>query len=206
MIENLIDKFVVEEMEDGGMGSLAFDPMGNNYFRERGVNIQNKYKGKNVKVYFDNRMFSKIISEIETNDSDGVPVSIALYVDNFDNIYELDVWKVNFDRTCDLSVCCDNYMRGTISGREGFFRKEEIKNGKKYLYVCYDAGEGGVTCGRVLPIHENSDRIKIESRAEVQKSLCKHQGREYIPDPDLPKVKPLPEEFKTDEWWKKRGL
>jgi hypothetical protein len=46
----------------------------------------------------------------------------------------------------------------------------------------------------------------IESEAEAQKFLCKYQGREYIPDPDLPKAKPLPEEFKTDEWWKKRGL
>jgi hypothetical protein len=46
----------------------------------------------------------------------------------------------------------------------------------------------------------------IESRAEFQKFLCKHQGKEYVPDPDLPKAKPLPKEFKTDEWWKKRGL
>jgi hypothetical protein len=46
----------------------------------------------------------------------------------------------------------------------------------------------------------------IESRAAFQKLLCKHQGKEYIPDPDLPKAKPLPKEFKTDEWWKKRGL
>jgi hypothetical protein len=46
----------------------------------------------------------------------------------------------------------------------------------------------------------------IESQAEFQKLLCKHQGKEYVSDPDLPKAKPLPEEFKTDEWWKKRGL
>jgi hypothetical protein len=199
MIENLIDKFAVEEMEDGGMGSLAFNPIGNNYTCENGVSIQNKYTGENRKIYFDNRMFSKIISEIETNDSDGIPVSIALYVDNFDDIYELDVWKVNFDRTYDLSVCCDNYIRGTVSGHEGFFRKEEMKNGEKYLYVCYDAGKGGVTCGRVLPIHENDTKVRIESKAEVQKSLRKYQGREYVPDPDLPKTKPIPEEFKTDE-------
>jgi hypothetical protein len=46
----------------------------------------------------------------------------------------------------------------------------------------------------------------IESRAEFQKLLCKHQGKEYVPDSDLPKAKPLPVEFQTDEWWKKRGL
>jgi hypothetical protein len=161
MIENLIDKFAVEEMEDGGMGSLAFNPVKNNYARKDCANIQSKYKSKNVKAYF--RMFSKIISEIETNDSDGVPVSVALYVDNFDDIYELDVWKVNFDKTYDLSVCFNNYICGTVSGREGFFRKEEVKNGKKYLYVCYDGGESGVTCGRVLPIHKDGTKIRIES-------------------------------------------
>jgi hypothetical protein len=46
----------------------------------------------------------------------------------------------------------------------------------------------------------------IESEAEAQKSLCEFQEREYVPDLDLPEAKPLPEEFKTDEWWKKRGL
>jgi hypothetical protein len=158
IIENLIDEFIVEEMEDGGMGSLAFNLIGNNYLRENGIKTQGPHKCKNAKVHFNNRVFSKIISEIETNDSDGIPVSIALYVDNFDNIYELDVWKVNFDRTYDLSVCYDHYIRGTISGHEGFFRKEEIKNGKKYLYICYDDGEGGITCGRVLPIHEGSTK------------------------------------------------
>jgi hypothetical protein len=160
MIENLIDKFVVEEMEDGGMGSLAFNPIGNDCIYEKSTDIQSKHKAKNVKIYFKNRMFSKIISEIETNDSDGIPVSVALYVDNFDDIYELDVWKVNFDSICDLSVCCNNYIQGIVLGREGFFRKEKIKNGKKYLYVCYDGKDSKITCGRVLPIYEGNTKNK----------------------------------------------
>jgi hypothetical protein len=49
-------------------------------------------------------------------------------------------------------------------------------------------------------------KIEIEPRAEAQKALCKHQAKKYVPDPDLSKAKPLPEEFKIDEWWKKRGL
>jgi hypothetical protein len=72
-------------------------------------------------------------------------------------------------------------------------------------------------CGKEFPpdlIEKWSDVIEkelgpeylIEFAAEAEKSLCKYQGREYVPDPDLPEAKPLPEEFKTDEWWKKRGL
>ncbi|MDR1906818.1 MAG: hypothetical protein LBQ03_01180 [Puniceicoccales bacterium] len=160
IIEDSIDKFVVEGMEDGNMGSLAFNPAGNDYNHEDFMDIQNEDKNKSVKVCFDNRTFWKIISEIETNDSDGVPVSIALYVDNFDDIYELDIWKVNFDRVYDLSACFNNYVQGTTSGHEGFFREEKIKNGKKYLYVCYDGGGDKTTCGRILPIHESDTKMK----------------------------------------------
>jgi hypothetical protein len=72
-------------------------------------------------------------------------------------------------------------------------------------------------CGTKFPPHlaeewsevifeELGPEYLIESEAVFQKSVCKRQGREYVPDPDFPKAKPLPAEFKTDEWWKKRGL
>jgi hypothetical protein len=45
-----------------------------------------------------------------------------------------------------------------------------------------------------------------DSEVEFEKFLCRKTGEKYIPDPNRPTPKPLPEEFQTDEWWKKRGL
>jgi hypothetical protein len=160
IIENNINRFIVEEMEDGNMGSLAFQPLGNSYNRENYVEIHSKDKSKKMKVYFENRKFEKIISEIETNDSDGIAMSIALYVDNFDNIYELDIWKVNFDRMCNLSVCLDNYTQGNTSGHENFFREAKIRKGKKYSYLYYNNKGDKITCGRILPICEGEDTVE----------------------------------------------
>lgn len=64
---------LVEEMQDGNMGSLRFvtpeDP--------------------------DRRYGSKIV-EAEFTDADGVLVSVALNLDDRGNLFELDLWKVDF--------------------------------------------------------------------------------------------------------------
>jgi hypothetical protein len=51
-------------------------------------------------------------------------------------------------------------------------------------------------------LEELGPEYLVEFETNYQKSIRKN----YVPDPDLPEAKPLPEEFKTDEWWKKRGL
>jgi hypothetical protein len=62
---------LVEEMNDGGMGSLRF-------------------------VGSADRRLGKCIGEAEFDDADGVTVSVALNVDQRGELFELDIWKVNF--------------------------------------------------------------------------------------------------------------
>jgi hypothetical protein len=64
---------VVEDMNDGGMGSITF-------------------------VYPDGRRHMSFeLAEASYTDEDGVLVSIALNLDNSGDLFELDFWKVNFD-------------------------------------------------------------------------------------------------------------
>jgi hypothetical protein len=64
---------LVEDMKDGGMGSLRFMEQGN---RER--------------------RFGKKIAEAEFADEDGIPVSAVVNLDDRDQLFELDIWKVDF--------------------------------------------------------------------------------------------------------------
>ncbi|RYX87687.1 hypothetical protein EON73_00855 [bacterium] len=64
---------IVEEMNDGGMGSLKF--------------VSSTEKG-----------FGKEIGEITLSDLDGVPVSFALNLDREGKLYELDVFKADFSK------------------------------------------------------------------------------------------------------------
>jgi hypothetical protein len=62
---------LVEEMNDGGMGSLRF-------------------------VGSADRRLGECVGEAEFDDADGVVVSVALNVDQRGELFELDVWKVDF--------------------------------------------------------------------------------------------------------------
>ncbi len=70
-----LDDINAEEMSDGGMGSLLLVPMG--------------HEGTS-------RHFGKQLALGQFLDSDGVPVSVAINVDDQGHLYELDVWKVDF--------------------------------------------------------------------------------------------------------------
>ena len=61
----------VADMSDGGMGSLSFGPEGS-------------------------VRFGGSISECTFVDSDGVPVTASLYVNENGALLEMDVWKVDF--------------------------------------------------------------------------------------------------------------
>lgn len=69
------EHLTVETMSDGGMGSLKLD-MGTNPA--------------------ETRIFGKQISECHFVDIDGINVMAALNVDNNGNLFELDMWKVDF--------------------------------------------------------------------------------------------------------------
>lgn len=66
-----LDAAMVEDMLDGGMGSLSFssDEM---------------------------RSLGAAVAEADYIDADGVPVSIVVNVDQNGRLFELDIWKVNF--------------------------------------------------------------------------------------------------------------
>ncbi|MGL4426336.1 MAG: DUF6984 family protein [Alphaproteobacteria bacterium] len=65
----------VEDMEDGKMGSIKF------------INESSKIKSKK---------FGSVLKALETLDLDGVPISISLNLDEDGELFELDVWKVDF--------------------------------------------------------------------------------------------------------------
>ena len=62
----------VRDLSDGGMGSIEFFPESLEPRRPEGV------------------------VEADYMDSDGVPVSIAVNIDQYGKLFELDIWKVNF--------------------------------------------------------------------------------------------------------------
>jgi hypothetical protein len=64
----------VKDMSDGGMGSIKF-----HIGRSR-----------------SKLEYGKEISEAEFQDADGVPVSLSLSIDKAGDLFELDVWKVDF--------------------------------------------------------------------------------------------------------------
>ncbi len=76
-LEDQLVDLEVENMSDGGMGSLKLFPrISNNNYGER--------------------LFGGNVAEIEFNGLDGILVSAALYLDKEGNDFELDVWKVDF--------------------------------------------------------------------------------------------------------------
>jgi len=69
------DELQVAYLNDGGMGSLRL------YSKS---------------VQFQERRFGSQASEIQFNDVDGIPVLVTLYLDQEGDLFELDVWKVDF--------------------------------------------------------------------------------------------------------------
>lgn len=65
----------VADMADGGMGSVTFDP-------------------DHV------RKFGRVLLEASCVDLDEVVLSIALNVDERGELFELDIWKVDFSTLC----------------------------------------------------------------------------------------------------------
>ena len=62
-------------MDDGGMGSILLVPQ----------NIQQQ-----------NRLFKAQISDCFLHDIDGVTIIVSLNIDQYDLLFELDIWKVDY--------------------------------------------------------------------------------------------------------------
>jgi len=74
-IIDTLDKLLVEEMKDGGMGSLK-------------VNIEGK----------DDRIYSRELAKADLFDIDGIPVFISINLDQNDDFYEFEVFKADFSK------------------------------------------------------------------------------------------------------------
>lgn len=73
---NWKDKLIVQSMDDGRMGSLRLYPDGN---------------------ILEKRIFGRCASEYQFDDVDGIIVIASLYVDNENELFELDIWKTNYE-------------------------------------------------------------------------------------------------------------
>jgi hypothetical protein len=70
---DLISNCLVEDLSNGGMGSTRFDS-------------QNRGE----------RRLGEDLCQSEFLDFDGVPILATLSLDNFGQLFELDLWKVDF--------------------------------------------------------------------------------------------------------------
>lgn len=77
----------VELMKDGGMGSLRLIPTNSK----------------------DERFFGKMVSECSFFDIDGIKVIASLYLDNNDELFEIDIWKTNFDQLKEIPENLNSY-------------------------------------------------------------------------------------------------
>lgn len=72
-----LDTYRVEDMDDGGMGSVRFVVPGSR----------------------TTRLFGKRIADAEYVDEDGVPILVAINLDDDGELFELDIWKVDYSPT-----------------------------------------------------------------------------------------------------------
>lgn len=75
--ENWKDGLLVRPMDDGEMGSLYLFPQGN---------------------VIEGRVLGEQISDFQFTDLDGVEVIASLNVDSNGNLFELDIWKIDFGK------------------------------------------------------------------------------------------------------------
>ena len=81
--DEYLSNLLVTELNDGKMGGLLLYPNG----------IINK-----------NRIFGKRIAEYQFKDIDGVDVIVSLNVDSNGLLFELDIWKTNFEELIQLPI------------------------------------------------------------------------------------------------------
>lgn len=75
------EKLMVRSMNDGGMGSLYLFPNG---------------------IDREKRIMGKQVSNFQFKDKDGVDVLVALNIDKNGGLFELDIWKTDFQEIIEL--------------------------------------------------------------------------------------------------------
>ncbi|MDH6354135.1 hypothetical protein M2132_000457 [Dysgonomonas sp. PH5-45] len=82
--DNWNGKLLVKPMSDGDMGSLCLCT--------------------DDRVSEEKRFFGKIASECKFVDKDGVVVIASLIIDTDGNLFELDIWKTNFEKLIEIPL------------------------------------------------------------------------------------------------------
>lgn len=82
----LSDKSLVEPMDDGGMGSIYFP-------------IENRTQLS--------RRFGQQIVEGISSDLDGTPVNFTINLDEDGLLFELDMWRIDFEPLQHFPTICD---------------------------------------------------------------------------------------------------
>jgi hypothetical protein len=72
ILSSLEDR-LVQEMNDGGMGSLRF-----------------------CSDIPKSRQLGEQYAQKEFEDEDGMPILVTIHLDSLDELYELDIWRVDF--------------------------------------------------------------------------------------------------------------
>ena len=67
-----------------------------------------------------NRLFKEQISDIMFKDADGIPVIVSLNTDKDDCLFELDVWKINFDRVVSYENLLNVIEESSVIIGDGF--------------------------------------------------------------------------------------
>jgi hypothetical protein len=75
--EHWKNNLLVQQMNDGDMGSLYLFPNGK---------------------IMQGRVFGKQVSEFQFEDIDGVEVIVSLNLDENGDLFELDMWKIDFSK------------------------------------------------------------------------------------------------------------
>lgn len=73
-----INSLMVEELNDGGMGSLRFIHPGMHENEKQRMSMQ--------------------VAESQFLDEDGVPILVSINIDEAGRLYEFDIWKVDFSK------------------------------------------------------------------------------------------------------------
>lgn len=81
MAKYALNSLEVQEMNDEGMGSLYI------------ISPTKKW---------EDRKFGKRIADVQYNDTDGIPILVSLNVDTDGDLFELDIWKINYSPVVSL--------------------------------------------------------------------------------------------------------
>jgi len=77
-----VSRLIVKSLKDGCMGSLKLSKVDN--------------------PFNNDRLVGEMVSEFMFKDVDNVKVIASLYIDNYGNLFELDIWKTDFSELIEI--------------------------------------------------------------------------------------------------------